>query len=1215
MRSIKTFAIDAPIRYDIIAGNERHLFSLDHVNGSLFLEREIDLDAERSLPGNTFVLQIQASQMDNPLKAGVARVEVEIMDLNDNLPEFEVDFYNISIVENLPNGFSVLQIIATDQDQGDNAEFSYQLEDKSGAFTLDSRTGWLTVRDQTVLDREKRSTISMRVYAKEKAPSMVTSKLDASSVNIEVTLLDANDNNPTFIPNNLYDFMTTTNAQRGDLVGQLHAIDPDLGRNGLVTYTVQKAANSSTLFEVDPRTGQITVAIDVLEPGKHLLFVEASDQPINLSEKKSSKENLLLHIAVGCKTSEKRSSLAVVTVESKMQAKIMVVSGNKSRPDFLGAPYQFWVGSNVDVGTSVGQIRITDKDNDKILYDLLHSYHEGVPFAVEEKSGTITVVDELKKYNRQNYDFEAVVTNDKDMTLITNVTIHVVDPTDEKTVLMKTGTTPIEFHVKENQPNVLIGKLGFKNNITENIKFTIANQKDVTDHISITSDGTLYTQRPLDRETRDVYRLTIIAEYVKGTMLGTGIYQVTVIVDDENDNRPVFERDSYEGRIAENCKSGTEVDLNYPVHVSDRDSGDNGQFTVSIFGNGSEHFRLDRNLGKIQFISADNPLDRERTSVYNLRLVAKDKGGLYSEAKLTIQIEDENDNAPVFTQIYVYVDKGVEVLEYDTLGNRIGQFEKLQNGTSGLYVLSQNYTKSRSPKEKRSPLISLPEDIAVGSSVIKLTAEDRDEGDNAIVKYEMISETYIPNESSTEPFHLIQYFMVQSIAGEVVVARTLPPESEFRLNISATDKGGLKDHISVRVVIMDVNNHPPVFKKSWYNFDTEEASYSRKILGRIEATDSDCGSNANITYSIKTVNQTSIPFAVSPSTGLLSVNGLLDRETQAKYSFVVMAKDNPKSGRSLSSSVNVEVNVLDVNDNAPVFYGYDDLVPNPEANTFSNHNYQEKFPVYYATAAENSLIGTPITRVFANDSDFTGNGNGLILFDIPYKKNRQNLFAIDSKEGIVTTIGKLDYESEKLHNVTVIASDLGSPSLSSTAILTVTVIDVPEDLKSIEHPLFVHRYYEVEVEENVPVPLRILTLNVTEPYKSHKLRYSIIGDRSSDTKRVFRIDPRNGSLFIMESPDREKKDLYELIIRLDQYKVGRDMAVMVYPVTNERLGNLGLNEVKVVVRVTDVNDNEPKFSVTGRPIVAAIPATANYGYQVVRLQVSCRGITRLMNHH
>jgi len=87
-------------------------------------------------------------QVDNLLKTGLARAEIEIVDLNDNLPEFEVDFYNISIVENLPNGFSVLQIIATDQDQGDNADFSYQLNDQTGAFSLDARTGWLTVSFQ-----------------------------------------------------------------------------------------------------------------------------------------------------------------------------------------------------------------------------------------------------------------------------------------------------------------------------------------------------------------------------------------------------------------------------------------------------------------------------------------------------------------------------------------------------------------------------------------------------------------------------------------------------------------------------------------------------------------------------------------------------------------------------------------------------------------------------------------------------------------------------------------------------------------------------------------------------------------------------------------------------------------------------------------------------------------------------------------------------------
>jgi hypothetical protein len=110
-------AIDASIQYDIISGNDRHLFAVDGHNGSLFLEQELDLDKERTLPGNTFVLQLQASQADNPLKTGLTRVEVELLDLNDNLPEFEVDLYNISIVENLPNGFSVLQVMAADKDQ------------------------------------------------------------------------------------------------------------------------------------------------------------------------------------------------------------------------------------------------------------------------------------------------------------------------------------------------------------------------------------------------------------------------------------------------------------------------------------------------------------------------------------------------------------------------------------------------------------------------------------------------------------------------------------------------------------------------------------------------------------------------------------------------------------------------------------------------------------------------------------------------------------------------------------------------------------------------------------------------------------------------------------------------------------------------------------------------------------------------------------------
>lgn len=705
--------------------------------------------------------------------------------------------------------------------------------------------------------------------------------------------------------------------------------------------------------------------------------------------------------------------------------------------------------------------------------------------------------------------------------------------------------------VKENLPNTLIGELMSNNTLTHNaktLKFFIANQRDVTDHITIYSNGSLYTQKALDREERDVYRLTIIAEYSRGVVTGTGIFQVTVYVDDENDNAPKFERDIYEGKVKENCVSGTEIDLNYPIYASDADIGLNAQFTITIFGEGSEKFRLDRNTGKIYFSSADSPLDREQKTVYNLRLVAKDKGGLYNEAKLAINVEDENDNPPVFVEMIVIPDSGVEIVHYNQT-----KIETGQNYTPGVYALSHYHMKRN--KNKMSPHISLPENIDVGTRFIKLKAEDRDSGENALIKYEMISETYIPNEKSIDPFHITQYFIVNPTTGEVAVARTLPPESEFRLNITANDRGGLKDYISVKIFVHDKNDHAPVFKKSWYSFDVEESSFSKRFLGRIEAYDADFGPNANVSYKIKSLDGEDLPFTISEYNGVLNVNGDLDRETRDKYSFTVVARDNPIQEEVLSSTVNVEVNILDVNDNPPTFYGYDDLFHLPD--TDENLNLPETIPIYYATAPENTPIGTPITRVFANDSDYIGNGNGLLLFDIPHRKNKENFFTVDSKEGIITTIAKLDYEKQKVHNLTIVASDLGSPSLSSTALLMINVVDVPEDIRNIEHPVFAHRYYEIEVEENVPVPLQLLVLNVTEPYRSHKLRYSIVTENDAEIKTLFKIDPRNGTLYIIKSPDREKKAKYELRIRLDQYKVGRDMTIMVYPVTNERLGDLG----------------------------------------------------------
>ena len=261
------------------------------------MQKKIDLDQEHSIPANTFVLQIQASQIDNNLKTSLARVEIEILDLNDNQPEFESAFWNISIVENLPNGFSVLHVIANDADQGENAEFTYHIKNfQDYPLEMNLKTGWLTVSDQNQLDREVKSSFSIKVFAVEKNPSIIPN-LEPSSTTVQISLLDANDNNPKFVPSNLYEFTTTSGVKIGDRVGAVKATDRDLGPNSVVKYSIQKTSsqNTSCPFRIDEDTGKIFTRDSPLAEGKHGFFVEASDQSVN--------------------PSVRRYSLAVVTIE------------------------------------------------------------------------------------------------------------------------------------------------------------------------------------------------------------------------------------------------------------------------------------------------------------------------------------------------------------------------------------------------------------------------------------------------------------------------------------------------------------------------------------------------------------------------------------------------------------------------------------------------------------------------------------------------------------------------------------------------------------------------------------------------------------------------------------------------------------------------------------------------------------------------------------
>ena len=245
----------------------------------------------------------------------------------------------------------------------------------------------------------------------------------------------------------------------------------------------------------------------------------------------------------------------------------------------------------------------------------------------------------------------------------------------------------------------------------------------------------------------------------------------------------------------------------------------------------------------------------------------------------------------------------------------------------------------------------------------------------------------------------------------------------------------------------------PVFLRPFYSFDIEEGFHVSKILGSIQAIDDDFDDNANITYSIVNVDASKFPFSIIPKTGLLKVSGHLDREQRAMYEFKVMAQDNSRKYKKLNATVTIEVNIIDLNDNAPVFINFDDLMTTNEVISYArgrklngdlHHSdslpHQNYTAIYKINLDRNVSPRRLIKEVKATDADYAL--NGMVFYNFLHN-NVSHLFEIDAREGFIMTTSHGDqlrelnkYESV---NLTIVASDLGNPLKSSYALVLISL--------------------------------------------------------------------------------------------------------------------------------------------------------------------------------
>uniref|UniRef100_A0A3B4YB73 Cadherin domain-containing protein n=1 Tax=Seriola lalandi dorsalis TaxID=1841481 RepID=A0A3B4YB73_SERLL len=427
-----------------------------------------------------------------------------------------------------------------------------------------------------------------------------------------------------------------------------------------------------------------------------------------------------------------------------------------------------------------------------------------------------------------------------------------------------------EFQVLEEQPiGTYVGTIETKPSFTyrfsENHKLFAING----------TTGVIYTSSVIDRELlqSDVinkeYSLTIHA-VDNGVPALSGRTEATIKLLDVNDNDPVvkfryFPTTSKFASVDENAQIGTVVAL---LTVSDSDSPTaNGNISVSILGgNEQRHFEVHTSsVPNLSLIKVASVLDRERISSYNLTVSVSDNGkpmARSSFASLVIFVNDINDHPPIFQETLYTVD--------------------------------------------------ISEDIPKGSYIKGVSATDGDSGQNANLRYSLVSG------------NALGWFSISENSGLVTSAALLDREiaSEIVLNISAKDQG-LQPKISYTKLIVnitDVNDQVPTFTQSTYHVSLVEHAPAGTELVMLSASDDDLGANGTIRFSFDAETPASVQelFRLDAMSGRLSTAMELDREDQASYLLHIQAAD--AGSPPLHSVGKVNITLKDINDNRPVFY-------------------------------------------------------------------------------------------------------------------------------------------------------------------------------------------------------------------------------------------------------------------------------------------------------
>uniref|UniRef100_A0A665UM38 Si:ch73-379j16.2 n=1 Tax=Echeneis naucrates TaxID=173247 RepID=A0A665UM38_ECHNA len=1020
-----------------------------------------------------YEITIKATDCGKPPLSTYKSLNIQISDVNDNSPHFSQNPLQFYLVENNVAGSTIFSVRATDNDLNENAAITYHImramsgnDSPSSFLNINPDNGQISALKS--FDFERVKTFQFHVVASDSgSPSL------SSNVTVNVFILDQNDNAPVI----LYPLSSNGSAEgveeiprnvnAGHLVTKVRAYDADIGYNGWLLFSLQEVTAHS-LFTLDRYTGQIRTLRSFTETdeAEHKLLILVKDNgnvSLSATTKKSERGNKKNILSLFC------DILKNITYNYKEEAKKGTVVGNAAKD--LGLDITSLSDRRFRVVSETDETFFEVNENNGALYVLEKIDREQLC------DGSGACLMELKVIVQNPLEIHYVVVE------ITDINDHSpAFPEKEQTFEIAEHTLPggrFQLHTARD-PDAGTNSIRTYT-LSSNDHFEIDIRQSDDDKIPF-----LVLKTSLDREKKSKHVLFVTA-VDGGKPPRSGTLNVSIVVLDINDNRPTFSQEVYETEIRENVPVGTSV---FRVNATDPDEGTNGEieynFGKTLKKKVYDIFELDKLTGEIR---VKGLVDYEENNIYKLDIEASDKGTppLKGGCRVMIKIKDVNDNSPE--------------IEVTSLSNTV------------------------------------TEDSKPGTVISLLSVRDKDSGVNGKI---------IASITSNVPFQLQPSYKENIYS--VIIKDFLDREkvSNYQITVKATDGGEppLSTIKTLSIQISDVNDNSPQFSQNPLQFYLEENNAAGKSIFSVSATDNDLNENAAISYHImrdEKVNDMKSFLNINPDNGQISALKSFDFERVKTFQFHVVASDSgiltavdggkpPKFG-----NMNILINVLDINDNVPVFTRD-----------------------YSAMLDENAPVGTTVIQVNATDLDEGPNGDVVYSFSSSMSQNILNLFDINPSTGEITVTGLIDYEEEDKYEIEVEASDKGLAPLTTEKSVIIKIADMNDNAPEIEVTSFSSSIPE---DSRPGTTVALISVNDLDSGLNGKVICSVGEDVP------FALSPslkeRMYSLVTKSALDREKQSHYDITI------------------TAKDAGQPPLSSEKTVsVVVSDVNDNSPEFSLS-----------------------------------